>query len=257
MRLTKILAALAVPLLLTGCFLSPGKFDAAITVNRDGTYSFRYTGELVVADMSGPERTFEPQPCYDEETYEDRECTEADLEQQRREFDDMVAQDKAMGTGFSGPGGQLASDEGIAELVEKLKKQHGWIEAEYLGDRVIRVDYAVSGRLDQPVAFPVIEGQPTILSFLTITRRKDGAVKISAPGFSNGEDAAEMAAGQAGGGGKQVPAQGRFTVTTDGEILTNNTEDGPTNEGVRSVLTWEVTPVSDNAPEALIQTDLR
>ena len=40
-------------------------------------------------------------------------------------------------------------------------------------------------------------------------------------------------------------AQGRFTITTDGEILTNNSEDGPAPHAVgRERLHWDVGPAS-------------
>jgi hypothetical protein len=48
-------------------------------------------------------------------------------------------------------------------------------------------------------------------------------------------------------------AEGRFTVVTDGEILTNNSEDGPTAAPRGHVLHWDVTASSKKIPETLIR----
>ena len=48
-------------------------------------------------------------------------------------------------------------------------------------------------------------------------------------------------------------AQGRFTIITDGEILTNNSEDGPAPHAVGRQLHWDVDSSSKKIPEALIR----
>ena len=48
-------------------------------------------------------------------------------------------------------------------------------------------------------------------------------------------------------------AQGRFTLVTDGEILTNNSEDGPTPNAAGRQLRWDVGSTSAKIPEALIR----
>ncbi len=50
----------------------------------------------------------------------------------------------------------------------------------------------------------------------------------------------------------QPKPEGTFTITTEGRILTNNTEEGPTVSAGQSVLTWVVNSRLDKAPEALI-----
>jgi hypothetical protein len=47
--------------------------------------------------------------------------------------------------------------------------------------------------------------------------------------------------------------QGVLTVTTDGEILTNNTEDGPVSGTAGKTLTWQIDPGTSKVPEALIR----
>ena len=95
MKIYRLIAALAVPLLLTGCLLSPGKFSSSLDLRRDGSFTFTYVGEIVVTDMSSPPAEFAATPCYSDETGDERDCTSAELDQQRKDFD--AAQDASKG----------------------------------------------------------------------------------------------------------------------------------------------------------------
>lgn len=48
-QLTKFIAAIAAPLLLTGCFLLPGKFNANLKILDGNRYEFVYTGQIQMA----------------------------------------------------------------------------------------------------------------------------------------------------------------------------------------------------------------
>ena len=48
-------------------------------------------------------------------------------------------------------------------------------------------------------------------------------------------------------------AQGRFTIITDGEVLTNNSEDGAAPHAVGRQVRWDVGSGSTKIPEALIR----
>ena len=263
MHLKKVVMALSAPFLLTSCLLLPGKFDATLDIRRDGNFNFHYAGELIVADPSPKPEEFVSYGCFDDESGDERECSEQELADQRAEFEQQQASDTTI-TRMGGPSGDLGSEEGIIALVEQLNKQRGWNRVVYRGNRIIDVDYSVSGKLTQEFAFPVVDGQPGILAFLTLTPRKNGSVKISAPAFSNNKDgtqmagaAGAMASGAADNRSKGATAEGTFTITTNGDILTNNTDDGPTSLTTGQRLRWDVTARSTNAPEALIQTDMR
>ena len=58
-------------------------------------------------------------------------------------------------------------------------------------------------------------------------------------------------------GSKDIPqspqTQGLFTVTTDGEILSNNSEDGPSADPKGKKVVWDVNPITDRLPEVLIK----
>ncbi|GGB67426.1 hypothetical protein [Blastomonas aquatica] len=259
MKMFRLIAALATPLLLTGCLLSPGKFASTLDLQRDGTFAFTYTGEIVVTDTASPPAEFAASPCYDETTSEERECKTAELDQQRKDFAAAQSANQAEAGAMTQGMGDFGSEESIAELIGELKKQDGWKSVTYRGNRIIDVEYAISGTLSHGFSFPLMDGGAAVMPFVTMTRRKDGSVKITAPAFSNGGVGGEMAglgalAGAAGTPGKasQPKPEGTFTITTDGRILTNNTEDGPVMSAGKSVLTWLVNSRLDKGPEALI-----
>lgn len=263
MKFVRILAALAAPLLLTGCLLSPGKFGSTLDLKRDGSFTFTYVGEIVVTDMSPPPAEFSASPCFSDDTGDERDCTEAELAQQRKDFDAAQEANKGetgmVGSAMGGEMGGLSSDEGIAELVEQLKKQEGWKKVSYRGNRIIDVEYSITGNGAHGFSFPLVDGGAAIMPFVTIIKRKDGSVKVSAPAFSGeapGGDMAALGAMAGAGEGKGKPGQpkpeGTFAITTDGRILTNNTEDGPTTSGGSSTLKWVVNSRLQKGPEALI-----
>lgn len=261
MKMMRLIAALTIPLLLTGCLLSPGKFTSTLDLARDGTFSFRYAGEIVVTDTSPAPAEFSAGPCYDETTSDERECTSAELDQQRKDFDAAQASSKDQSSMAGAGMGDFGSEESIAELVDQLKKQDGWKSVSYRGNRIIDVEYAISGTLSHGFAFPLMEGGGAVMPFLTLTRRKDGSIKVVAPAFSGtgGGLGGELATMGALAGAASNPAkaaqpnpEGTFTITTEGRILTNNTEEGPTVSAGQSVLTWVVNRRLDKAPEALI-----
>jgi hypothetical protein len=48
-------------------------------------------------------------------------------------------------------------------------------------------------------------------------------------------------------------ARGRFTVHTDGQIVTNNSEDGPAADPLGRQVHWDVSPESGKVPETLVR----
>lgn len=259
MKMMRVIAALAIPLLLTGCLLSPGKFASTLDLQRDGRFTFTYVGEIVVTDTSSPPAEFSPNICFDETTGNERECTSAELEQQRKDFDAAQAANMDQSGMMAKGMGDFGSEESIVELVDQLKKQDGWKSVTYRGNRVIDVEYSLTGTMSHGFTFPQMEGGGAVMPFITLTRRKDGSVKVVAPAFSGSGAGGDLAglgamAGAAGNPGKaaQPKPEGTFTITTDGRILTNNTEEGPTSSEGKSVLKWTVNSRLDKGPAALI-----
>ena len=84
-------ALAAASLLLSSCMLLPGKFGSELTLRSDGSFAFSYKGDIhlialskLAADTARQEQgagkvPYEPQPCYDEETIEERKCSAKEL----------------------------------------------------------------------------------------------------------------------------------------------------------------------------------
>jgi hypothetical protein len=155
---------------------------------------------------------------------------------------------------FGLPGLDDASNRAFAA---KLTKYAGWRSATYRGNGVFDVDYHIEGRATQDFLFPALPDNDLIIPFIAIRRRADGSVLVTAPALTGGAGPMAARAGAAASeqmkGGPVSRAQGRFTVITDGEILTNNSEDGAAPHPVGRQLHWDVGPTSNKIPETLIR----
>lgn len=157
--------------------------------------------------------------------------------------------------GFNGAG-----DEANQKFAAALMKYEGWKSVTYRGKGVFDVDYRYSGKLTHDYIFPIFPKTDIIIPFVMIRKRADGSIAVSAPGLIGGGMKAlasrAKAMGQASGD-KDMPdslrTEGVFTITTDGEVLSNNTEDGPVNVPTGKAMKWEVNPVTERLPEALIK----
>ena len=149
-------------------------------------------------------------------------------------------------------------DESNRALAAKLMKYAGWRSVTYRGNGVFDVDYHFAGRATQDFIFPAIPDDDLIIPFIAIRRRADGSVFVTAPALTGGSGPLSQRAGQAASAaapGSPPPsrAQGRFTIVTDGEILTNNSEDGASPNPAGRALHWDVGASSSKIPEALIR----
>ena len=130
---------------------------------------------------------------------------------------------------FGLPGKDEDSNRKFAATLMKYK---GWRSVAYQGEGKFLVDYHAEGSLKQDVVFPMIPDSDMIIPFVAMRRRIDGSVLVSAPAFTGGTGPFGARAKMMGipdtSDGPQSFAQGRFTIVTDGEILTNNSEDGAT-----------------------------
>ena len=271
-------ALLTLGLALSACLLTPGRFTSALDLRKDGRFTFTYTGEIHVLALSklaqmGDKKTFEPDKCYDDDMKE-RTCTADELAEQKKSWDEEqkanAEKNKKDAEGMKAMlGGLDPSDPKAAEeLAERLRRQVGWKSVVYKGDGLYLVDFALSGRLDHDFAFPTIERFPMSNPFVQLTRRADGTVRMDATGFGPGSGgmggggnpfAAMMGGAMASGpDGKPDPAQapqydGTFTLTTDGTVLANNTDEGPKSDPAGQKLLWMVNPRIPAAPTALVK----
>lgn len=270
----------AASLLLTGCLLSPGKFSSTLKLMKDGEFAYSYQGEIQLLTLSKlaemgdkADDAFEAGDCYDD-NFDIRPCTSAEVAEQKAEWDanaeQRIAKKKREAQQMKAFMGGIdpTSPEAAQEFAEQLSRQKGWNSVRHVGDGMFVVDFAISGRLDHDFTFPMIEGMPVGTAFVTAILRKDGKVRLDAPGFAAqgaGNPMQGMMGGLMGmaqaksedGKGDKLPPmampEGTFTIITDGEILANNTDEGPVKlvTGGRA-LSWEITPRTETSPTALI-----
>ena len=293
------------PLLLTGCLLTPGKFTAEMVIQKDAGFSFAYRGEIQMLGLSqliemgkaldDADDVFVPAPCYGEpasigasvidaailvqDDYGERECTQEELDYQRDEWD-RAKQEKSkedarnleMVKALLG-GIDPTSPAAVEELTARISRQKGWENITHKGNGVFDVEYSIAGRIDQDFAFPVLERTQGLSPFIIAVARKNGAVRIDAPGFAPPANAGGFGGmmslfqviGAAAMSDKDNKSgenpfanlpqpDGVFTIRTDGNILSNNTEDGPASDGEMQVLTWTINARTGQAPLAMIGT---
>lgn len=276
-RAVAVLAA-ALALLLGGCLLSPGRFASTLDVRQGGAFTYSYEGEIHLLALSklaqmgekaGDE--FVAETCYDDDL-DERECTADELAGQRKTWNEGAAERKAKKEQEAEAaramlGGIDPADPAAAEeLAARLRRQAGWKRVEHKGDGLFDVSFALSGRIDHDFHFPTMEGFPMSNFFVAVTRRADGTVRIDAPGFAPQASGNPFQGMMAGLGGVPMPGEeggpatpplpkidGTFAITTNGEILANNTDEGPVAGTAGKSLSWKINLRTKAAPTALIR----
>ena len=272
----------AAPLLLTGCLWGPGKFASDLTLKRDGSFVLDYKGEIVL--QTPPDAETKPEPWSKEKARcrasgrielepflgtvdEDDEdkvkpCSAAQLAEAKKDYETAAAaraktkrqEAEQMAKMFGLPG---FDDESNRAFAAKLSKYAGYRSVQYRGKGVFDVDYHFEGRATQDYVFPALPDNDFLIPFVAMRRRADGSVLVTAPAFTGGAGPLGSRAGAAAAGAmKEGPvskAQGRFTIITNGEVLTNNSEDGAAPHAVGRQIRWDVGPGSSKIPEALIK----
>ncbi len=125
----------------------PGKFTSTLDLQNDGTFTYSYNGQIFflglgkLAEMgsNGRFEEFTDEECYDDD-FEERPCTSDELANQKMDWENGAANraenaknEKTMVKAILG--GLDPSDPGSAqEFTEKLSRQRGWDQVEYLGN---------------------------------------------------------------------------------------------------------------------------
>ena len=305
---------IAISVMLSGCFLTPGEFVSSMDLRRDGSFTFAYKGEMIfqspddvvngnkalaVWNEKGAKcsKDKDSQPYYDsysgDETEavaamtvstavdaatdatgepvesNDRLCTKAELAKLRKEFDDeqaaKLARQNKEGAEFASLFGYNPNDDTANQkMAVTMMKYDGWKNVTYRGKGVFDVDFQISSKTGHDFIFPLIPQGDFIVPFVALRKREGGAIGVNAPALVGGGLKTLAARGQALGranssdlAGLGSKTKGTFTLTTDGEILANNTEDGPTNSTAKDPagrkLVWDIGPGTDKIPEALIR----
>lgn len=252
----KRVAAISAPLLLTGCLWGPGQFASDLTLRKDGSFILDYRGEIVLetADaVTKPPWQSSMARCTSDEG-KPRPCNASEIAEQKTAYEKKQRNDEEAAKAFGLPGSDEESNRAFAA---KLMKYAGWRSVAYAGKGVYDVDYHIEGRLTQDFVFPLMPDSNFVIPFIALRRRSDGAVLVDAPGLTGGTNGfgamAQQMGGEAKSSGSPSHAQGRFTVHTDGEIVTNNSEDGASADSLGHQVHWDISPASNKVPETLVR----
>ncbi|MCA1198815.1 hypothetical protein K9B35_12625 [Sphingomonas sp. R647] len=245
-RFKGIALAILAPVLLVGCAFSPGKFASTLTILADRSFTFSYQGEVIAVDIAG-EMAKGMGDAFkglgDEDGDEKKKKTTTSLWRDAawQEDDDAVeAEDDAE---------EAAKKEAkFKAIAEALTKEAGYRSVTYKGDGVFVVDYQISGKLTHGFLWPYNLDAEVIFPFVVLELRGADAVRVKAPAFGDNDSL-----GKGKSDNTNTKLDGTFTLITDGELVSQNNEDGAKTEGTRRTVTWKATPLSKDAPMAVVK----
>jgi hypothetical protein len=230
-RIFRVALALVAPLVLWGCVLTPGKFVSSLTINADRTFAFAYKGEVIALDPSSAMKGM------GEGADKKGESGEAPKEAAKPD-----------------PEAEASGEAKNREIATALSKEAGYRSVVYRGKGRFDIDYAISGRLDYNFVFPFNTDAQAVFPFVAIEVRQGGTVRVRAPGFAGQQDSAGGLGGMGGGAADASKyLDGVFTLDTDAEIVSQNNEDGAKAVGKRRQIVWRATPLSKDAPTAVLR----
>ncbi|MGE4430083.1 MAG: hypothetical protein AB7E05_04990 [Sphingobium sp.] len=245
-------------LMLGACIMSPGKFTSTLDIRADRSFTFAYKGEVIVNDFSDMSKGLGDSDSGDEGD-EDGDLP-ADEGQNTAYYQQiaLTGQDDAapMPTEQTPPAAPEPEDaEKLAkmnEIAAALSKEEGYRSVQYMGQNRFEIDYRIDGRLDHSFVFPFNIDAQAAFPFVAIEVRKDGRVRVQAPGFAEKNESA-AAVGSMGKGKNAAQHEGSFTLTTNAEIVSQNQEDGAVSTPQGKQIVWKITPTTSIAPMAVLK----
>lgn len=209
---TRLVAALAAPLLLASCLLAPGKFTSRLVLNADRSFTYSYVGEAFALDPD---------------------------QMKPGKLEDADAADA-----------KAKAEVKNRAIADALSKEAGYRSVRYVGDGKFLIDYQVSGTLTHTFIYPFNSDAQAIVPFIAVELRSNGTARVKAPGFAN---ETKDTIGPMNSPPTADRIDGTFVLETDAEIVSTNNEDGPTMANGRKTLTWRVTPLTRDAPTAVVR----
>jgi hypothetical protein len=204
------------PLLLASCLLTPGKFTSKLVLNADRSFTFSYLGEVYALDPDTAMKS-----GTDEKAKPDP-AKKAEAETKNR------------------------------AIADALSKEAGYRSVRYLGDGKFLVDYQLSGTMTHHLIFPFNIDAQAVIPFVAAELRANGTVRVKAPGFAN-ENKDQMGPLSGMGDSSGDRPDGVFVLETDADIVSQNNEDGPVTAGERKTISWKVSPLTRDAPAAVLR----
>ncbi|HEX2763417.1 MAG TPA: hypothetical protein VHM92_06170 [Allosphingosinicella sp.] len=233
MNVGRVLVALAAPLFLMSCVLSPGRFVSSLDIRKDRSFTFSYAGEVILLDPANALKGAA------------EEGLAQGLKGDDEDGDDAKPAKPAEPEVIDTPQ-HLAEAKAIAEA---LSKEVGYQSVEYVGNNKFRVDYRMTGRLDRSFIYPINVDAKAIIPWIAIEVRKDGTARVMALAFGDPEEGMGSTAKP---GSKEDERQGSFTLTTDAELVMHNNEEGKA-PGPGTKVVWKVTAASRTVPTAVVR----
>ena len=247
-RFKGIALAILAPVLLVGCAFSPGKFPSTLAILADRSFTYSYQGEVIAVDLAsemakGMGDAFKG--LGDDEDDKKKKTTTAWL----RDASSQEEGSAADGDGAKDDAEEAAKKEAkFKAIAEALTKEAGYRSVVYKGDGVFVIDYQISGSLTHGFLWPFNVDAEVISPLVVVELRGADGVGVKAPAFGDSDSAGKGKSDSA-----NAKLDGTFTLITDGELVSQNNEDGAKTEGNRRTITWKATPLSKDAPMAVVK----
>ena len=246
-RFKGIALAILAPVLLVGCAFSPGKFTSTLTILADRSFTFSYQGEVIAVDLAsemakGMGDAFKG---LSEDDDKNKKTTTAWLRDASWQDDGATTDEDSATDDAEEAAKKEAKFKAIAEA---LTKEAGYRSVVYKGDGVFVLDYQISGTLTHGFLWPFNVDAEVIFPFVVVELRGQDIVRVKAPAFGDSDSA-----GKGKSDAANAKLDGTFTLITDGELISQNNEDGAKTEANRRTITWKATPLTKDAPMAVVK----
>jgi hypothetical protein len=243
-----IAIALIAPMLLSSCVFLPGKFESALVIHADRSFSFSYKGEVAAIDVQtlmskSMQGAMAPPPGKNDKKAKDAPPASP--------FDFTLT-----------PEEKAKQDENFRKLAVEVAREAGYRTVEYRGNGIFYVDYQISGVLTHSFVYPYNLDNQMIWPWIAVELRGKDLVRVKAQGFAR-PDASGMGVGGMGSSMGAMPfagigdavnrLDGTFTLTTDAELVSQNNEEGAATTGSTRTVTWKVSSTTKDAPMASIR----
>jgi hypothetical protein len=250
-RFGRLAVAVIAPLFLFGCILTPGKFVSSLTINKDRSFTFAYKGEVISIDPAS-EFSKGMKDAGKDDSADDADGEKTDLMAEVRKGTKGSKNEKVVEPEPSAP--DEDTERKRRAIAEALTKEAGYKSATYLGEGKFLIDYEVSGVLTHNFVYPFNSDAEILFPFIMIEVRNGNTVRMRAPGYANDSDSrSKSGMGGAGGGDTSKFLDGEFTLNTDAEIVSQNNENGAQKIAGRNVIKWKATPLTRDAPVAVLR----
>lgn len=237
----RIIAAVAGLFALSACLVTPGTFESQLDIRADRSFAFAYKGEILASDMGKDALSGATS------------AGEGDAPEGEAEAGPTLMQIAAKEEDFSTPGGK-GDDAQMQAIAAALSKEKGFRAARYVGNHRFEIDYAINGTLTHAFLFPFNIDAQIVLPFVAVELRGADRLRVKAPGFANGFGKNPATAGMGGGNDEAAKAlNGRFTLTTDAEIVSQNQEDGAQSAPQGKRIVWTISSLTSEAPAATLR----